>query len=192
MSRLLGGSSRSAHRLRVGHVGSIQTRCARPEWWLLENVPRVPDVKVDGYTWQRVDVQSSWFSSTRRLRHFQFGSWSGAKLEIPRGEASYEATGVPTGRSGTFDQARSAQGLPDDYDLPSLTREAARQAVINGVSMPMGRAVAQSIASTFGLGPPPVYETQIQQAEGRDCECGCGRKVHGTGRVCERCLPEAC
>ena len=28
---------------------------ALPSWWLLENVRTVPDVKIDGYSWQRVD-----------------------------------------------------------------------------------------------------------------------------------------
>lgn len=34
---------------------------ARPSWWLAENVPGVPDIKIDDYSWQRLDLYASEF-----------------------------------------------------------------------------------------------------------------------------------
>jgi len=48
---------------------------ARPSWWLAENVPGVPDMHIDGYSWQRLDLNASDLGmSQRRLRHVQFGA----------------------------------------------------------------------------------------------------------------------
>src|ERR1700722_18032456 len=50
-------------------------REGKPAWYLLENVPTVPDVRIRGYTHQRIDLRASEFGSRQnRLRHFQFGS----------------------------------------------------------------------------------------------------------------------
>jgi len=46
----------------------------KPKWWLMENVANVPDLKIDGYTWQRFDINQGWYDNTSRLRHIQFGS----------------------------------------------------------------------------------------------------------------------
>lgn len=52
---------------------------AQPHWWLLENVPTVPDVTVPGYTTQRFDMRASEVGLRQsRLRHFQFGSVDGS------------------------------------------------------------------------------------------------------------------
>lgn len=59
---------------------------AEPDWWLMENVERVPDVKIDGYNWQRLDMWAHEFGlKQRRLRHFQFGSKHGMVLVFRRG-----------------------------------------------------------------------------------------------------------
>jgi len=47
---------------------------ASPAWWLLENVPSVPDVRIAGYSWQRIDLDARECGLEQfRLRHFQFG-----------------------------------------------------------------------------------------------------------------------
>ena len=57
---------------------------AQPDWWLLENVPTVPDVQVPGYVVQRLDLNARECGSAQdRLRHFQFGSRQGLIL-VPR------------------------------------------------------------------------------------------------------------
>lgn len=55
-----------------------------PEWFLCENVARVPDIEIPGYHIQRIDVDQKWFCDVSRLRHIQFGSRSGRLLHIDR------------------------------------------------------------------------------------------------------------
>src|SRR5438093_2433922 len=48
---------------------------AQPDWWLLENVPSVPDVHIAGYVTQRFNLFASEFGhAQKRNRSFQFGS----------------------------------------------------------------------------------------------------------------------
>jgi len=58
---------------------------AEPSWWLLENVKGVPDVQIENYSHQRIDINQGWYSDTSRLRHIQFGSKDELYLDIPRG-----------------------------------------------------------------------------------------------------------
>lgn len=44
-----------------------------------------------------------------------------------------------------FEEMRRSQGLPDDFELPSLTVAGAVKAVGNGVPLPLGRAIARSV-----------------------------------------------
>lgn len=67
----------------------------RPDWFLLENVPGVPDVQVPGYVVQRFDLRADECGlPQRRLRHFQFGS-HGYQLVLrrPRGHSRSGGTG---------------------------------------------------------------------------------------------------
>jgi len=60
---------------------------AQPVWFLMENVPGVPDIAVDGYTVQRFNLNASECGVRQnRLRCFQFGSKTGLPLVIHRGE----------------------------------------------------------------------------------------------------------
>lgn len=143
----------------------------KPEWWLLENVPTVPDVKIFGYSWQRLDLRASEFGLKQsRLRHFQFGSRTGQTLILPR-RVTTKATepcclaseGQRTNRRSWADFCE-LQGLPRDFDLPSFTRQAKYRAVGNGVPVPMAYAVAHAIANP---------------QEGTPCACSCGRPITG-------------
>lgn len=146
---------------------------ARPEWWLLENVPAVPNIHIDGYSWQRIDLRASEFGLVqRRLRHFQFGSVAVRPLIIPRGD-TVEATeaccmateGTKSGRR-TFSQFCQLQGLPADFSLPSFKMTARYRAVGNGVPVPMAYAIAKAIKES-----PSKNVTA--------CACSCGRVVTG-------------
>ncbi len=71
---------------------------AQPDWWLWENVPSVPSIRIEGYTHQRFDLTHAEYGGVMlRRRHFQFGvktiwnlesiEWfgqSGSKLILPR------------------------------------------------------------------------------------------------------------
>ena len=143
---------------------------AQPDWWMLENVERAPDVYVEGYTHQRLDVWAHEFGMTqRRLRHIQFGDRHGRALLLDRQSAEHrnaDLTPTITASDTTtpWTEFVTAQGLPADFDLPTWTGAAKRRAVGNGVPIPMARALAAAIRDNLSANP-----------DRRPCICGCGR-----------------
>src|SRR6185312_12564688 len=54
----------------------------QPDWFLMENVPKVPSVRVDGYAVHRLVLDSRWLGEPQsRKRVWQFGTRCGARLE---------------------------------------------------------------------------------------------------------------
>jgi len=170
--------SRARRRPPTGYgVTMLQeyTRCvtaAAADWWLLENVPGVPDIHIAGFVTQRFNLFASEFGlRQRRNRSFQFGSRDGRKLVLLRGTQSQKllpaalATDGQFGRR-TFAEMCELQGLPRSFDLPGLSRSAKFRAVGNGVPVPMAYAVALAIRER---GAVTV----------RLCACDCGRPVTG-------------
>lgn len=163
---------------------------AGPLWWLLENVDGVPDVRIDGYGWQRLDVDAGWFSGVRRLRHVQFGHRDGVSIDVPRGrvvEGAEHAALACDGR--TFEELRRLQGLPEDFDLPGFTLDGKRAAVGNGVPLCMARELARAVRRVTELAlrrDPPATPAVTR----RSCGCGCGREVRGmhvyVGATCRK------
>lgn len=147
---------------------------AQPDWWLMENVPTVPDMIVPSYVTQRFNLFACEFGlRQRRNRSFQFGSRDGLPIAVLRRTQSHHrlrpAALASDGEHGrprrTFADHCELQGLPRSFDLPGLSRAAKFRAVGNGVPVPMAFAVAVAIrdrAVTTGM---------------RLCECGCGRAV---------------
>lgn len=155
-----------------------------PEWWLLENVATVPDVRIDGYGWQRIDVDQAWYAHVSRLRHIQFGSRDGRTLQIPRGTRHPDCEPCALASDHRpWEVVRRLQGLSDDYELPGFTRAAAAAAVGNGVPIVLGRVLAAAVLAAYGhepaawsVTPSPAVESLIL------CRCGCGRRVTGRQR----------
>jgi DNA (cytosine-5)-methyltransferase 1 len=157
----------------------------RPEWWLLENVARVPDVRIAGYTWQRFALDQAWFEPVSRLRHFQFGSLSGKLLDVPTGRRI--ANAVPAALAcddRPWPVVRALQGLPDDYDLPGFSAAGKVAAVGNGVPQCLASIVAAAVVDAYGVGKcdSPGCATVTAAAELLRCRCGCGRTVRGKQR----------
>jgi DNA (cytosine-5)-methyltransferase 1 len=149
---------------------------AEPHWWLLENVPTVPDVNIEGYTHQRIDLNAREFGlAQNRPRHFQFGSLWNQVLCVQRASLDprqierccIASEGTRQNRRG-WDTFCALQGLPEDFQLPYFTQAGRYRAVGNGVPIPMGRAVANAIQ--FDLHDPRNITV---------CACGCGRQVTG-------------
>jgi DNA (cytosine-5)-methyltransferase 1 len=155
---------------------------AQPDWWLLENVPTVSDVAIDGYKVQRLDLRASECGlKQNRLRHFQFGSKDGRVLIPERENLSMEnnrlvtleacclaSEGKKTSRRGFADFCE-LQGLPRDFELPGWPIAFKYKAVGNGVPVPMAGVIARSIKSAV-----------VSQGQGPAlCECNCGRVVRG-------------
>lgn len=146
---------------------------ARPSWWLMENVPGVPDVRIDGYNWQRLDLYASSFGlRQRRLRHIQFGSRAGEVLVIERGKRGDEGAPAVMASDTTtaWGKLCERQGLPADFSLPAWTVRAARTAVGNAVPYPMAVALAEAVRD------------RVNEDDVRLCRCGCGRPVTGKAR----------
>lgn len=147
---------------------------SQPTWWLMENVPGVPDVKIDGYSHQRIDLNAREVGlDQNRHRHFQFGHRDGLQISIARGPKStlFEpcctaSEGNKTGKRNWLHFCR-LQGLTNGIDLPQLTLAARYRAVGNGVPVDMARALARAILSA------------TSPCDVRLCGCGCGRPVDG-------------
>lgn len=139
---------------------------ARPTWWLAENVPGVPDIKIDGYSWQRLDLNASDFGmKQRRLRHVQFGSNDGTQLVIDRIKCNGYYPTVTANDSRPLREISELQGLPADFDIPAFTRSALTRAIGNGVPYGMALALADAVL--------------LRQTGVTLCACSCGRRVTG-------------
>jgi DNA (cytosine-5)-methyltransferase 1 len=147
---------------------------AQPIWWLMENVPQVPDVHISGYVVQRFNVFAWEFGCRqRRNRSFQFGSRDGLPLVINRRTQSHfgrwSSAVLAKDHRRNFADLCELQGLPRWFDLPGLSRSAKYLAVGNGVPVPMARGVAEAIRDR-------------RVTDFRLCVCGCGRILTGPAR----------
>ena len=159
---------------------------ASPDWWLLENVAGVPDVSIDGYQWQRLDINQGWYSDVSRLRHIQFGRKSGDMLNIPRGkmqDINYSCALASDSRS--FAELLHLQGLPENYDLPDFTIAGKKKMVGNGVPLVIGRVLAKEVARVTYQELKTVTHrgekavTLQQDKSVTFCKCGCFRQLTG-------------
>lgn len=167
---------------------------ARPEWWLMENVARVPDVTelghtvtdqvCSGYVTQRLDINQAWYSDCSRLRHIQFGSKSGRLLDVT--SRTVTSNQVNHGAAVANDdrplpELIALQGLPPDFDLPGMTVAGKKRAIGNGVPLVLGRVMAQAVKDAYNR--PVIVQRSLtgQVNPARRCACGCGRAVTGDG-----------
>jgi DNA (cytosine-5)-methyltransferase 1 len=148
---------------------------ALPDWWLLENVPSVPDIHVTNYTVQRFDLRANECGLVQqRLRHFQFGSKHGMVLVLDRADRQLASMPACVASEGDSSNRRSwaefcaAQGLPPDFRLDGWSIRAKYRAVGNGVPVPMAAFIARAIR-----------DNQTPAGLVKLCGCGCGRRVYG-------------
>lgn len=149
---------------------------ARPRWFVLENVPQVPNIEIDDYTIQRFNLNASECGMKQnRLRAFQFGSLDGLPLVIKRlpkilkTERCCIATEANKQDKRNFADFCELQGLPRDFKLPHFSVGRKYELVGNGVPVPMARLIAKSIR-----------EWTADQSTGhvtKLCICGCGREI---------------
>lgn len=152
----------------LGHFRRVVSE-ARPFWWLAENVPGVPDIRIDGYSWQRLDLNASEFGmKQRRLRHVQFGSIDGSLLLIDRKKTPASNATVLSNDGRPISEIAELQGLPADFGIPSFTRSSLVRAIGNGVPYGMAYAIAQAVKD--------------RQSGVTLCSCSCGRRVTGRQR----------
>lgn len=152
---------------------------ACPEWFLMENVARVPDIEIEGYAMQRLDINEGWYGVSTRLRHIQFGSLSGRLLNVPRRSVTATAPAALASDSRDFREVCRLQGLPDDFNLPGFLVTEKVKAVGNGVPLNMGRVLAGAVVDAYSQ--PAIVQLSLsgQPVKPGVCLCGCGRPVTG-------------
>lgn len=150
----------------------------RPEFFLLENVVGVPDVKIEGYEVQRFNLDYGWFSPYSRLRAFQFGSRTGIQLNPMRGhKGNIERTALTCRENITFEAAREIQGFPKSFQLSSFSEAGKRRAMGNAVPLPLSEYLGALVRSATHGDVTPARPSE--RYTGRRCGCGCGRLVAG-------------
>lgn len=166
---------------------------AQPEWWLMENVARVPSVTTlqghifaelgHTYAVQRIDINQGWYCDVTRLRHIQFGSKSGRMLQIPRGKTTPGSQGAALANDPrSFEELCRLQGLPEGFDLPGFLASEKKRAVGNGVPIPMGRVLAQAVIDAYSQVFIVQRDLAGQVTPAFVCRCGCGRHVTGKAK----------
>ena len=171
---------------------------AAPDWWLMENVANVPDLKIDSYSWQRFDLNQAWYSDYSRLRHFQFGHKAGKLLNPPKVTGRTAANGAALASDNrSFAALCHAQGLPDGFELPSFNVEGKKRAVGNGVPLVLGRVLAELInQDVYGVTAQRHLSAEKCDTAGalnvtapgkkKRCLCGCGRIAVGRQKYADQ------
>lgn len=166
-------SVKLSHEL-LGEFMRVVGEC-KPMWFMLENVPGVPDVTLQGYHIQRIPISDLQCGGKQiRVRHIQFGHLAGCIIRpervndvVSRGITVSEATTCRQNENETFaDHCRKQGFKPEDIKLPGFTKQAKFRAVGNGVPLRMGTALAKAVAN-MSL---PMKD---------DCPCQCGRVLTG-------------
>jgi len=170
-----------------------------PDWWLVENVPTVPDISIEGYTVQRLDLNAKECGLRQyRLRHFQFGYKDDCPL-IPDRDAPAppEAAGGHS-RDSTTNSDRRRGHSTTGHERTCLASEATRinrrsfqdfcelQGLPKDFDLP-GWSLAFKYRAVGNGVPIPmarvIARAIARRAQSRGatlCLCGCGRRVTGT------------
>ena len=152
---------------------------ASPTWFLMENAPCVPDVRIDGYKVQRFGLTAPecGLSAQLRNRHFQFGHRDGWIIRPERQTVTHRKKPGVVARAVTTKSSSARTRVADvakrqgvtELQLPGWTKTAKIKAIGNGVPIPMGRVLAVAI---LNAGPRDTA----------DCPCDCGRRITGRQR----------
>jgi DNA (cytosine-5)-methyltransferase 1 len=142
----------------------------RPGWFVMENVPNAPLPIAAGYLNRDVVLDNRWFGEEQaRRRRFTFGTADGRSLRpFLNGFAALEmlafAPTVTSSHGGgrprmkgriqqvALEDALRLQGCPPDFYGPRSPFSAAAQKkmVVEGVPLPMGRAIARAVRQAMG------------------------------------------
>lgn len=150
----------------------------KPKWWLLENVPGVPDVTVPAFKTQRLPLTDVECGGVQiRTRHIQWGHMDGFVLRPERVTGRRKSGPVPKTATSKMskhwnfsDQCRRQGFDPNRLDLSGWSKTAKIRAVGNGVARSVGNVLAEAVVSASA-------------AKETDCSCGCGRSLTGKQRA---------
>ena len=173
-----------------------------PLWYCYENTRNAPNIIIDGYDHQRIDINQGWYEDVYRLRHIQFGHKESKKIFWDRGvtRPGMKSAALASD-SRSFLELCHIQGLGDDFDLPDFTVKGKKMVVGNGVPLSMGRVIANAVRDCTGLNicdSSIVENCDIHGSAKRDlaasiicdspainkyCACGCGRPLFGRAKT---------
>lgn len=145
-------------------------REARPRWWLMENVPNVPTLEIEGYYGSRFEVNAVQYGSRQdRWRSIQFGADANVTLDLLREQVVFQVApderervvtasegkgGMPCKIGGvtryaprrSWAEVCELMGVPEEFLAEAPFTVAAKYRVLgNGVPMQMGRALARAV-----------------------------------------------
>lgn len=153
---------------------------SQPRFFLLENVPNVPNIEIEGYQVQRFFLNANEVGSTQnRNRYFQFGTKEGLLIDVKRqnkpnkSEPCAMATEGKKKERRTWNEFCKLQGIEWEFDLPDLTQAGAYKVVGNAVNLHVSKAIAKAIKEALLSPSPNTFENS------RTCSCGCGRLLSG-------------
>lgn len=147
---------------------------ARPDWFVMENVPQAPAPGVVGYAVHSFLLNNRQLGeSQNRVRRWSFGrrgldrrtilhvetqifehpeydyaasTGGGLRDDRPKQAKRMLSHGVKSRNSeAAFLHFSKIQGLPEGFDLTSFKSAAKCKAVCNGVPLAMGRAIANAV-----------------------------------------------
>lgn len=150
----------------------------KPKFFLLENVPNVPTIEIEGYKMQRFFLNANECGSVQnRNRYFQFGSTEGLILNIVRQKKPARSQPCAMATEGNKTNRRTwadfckLQGIEKPFDLPELTQSGAYKVVGNAVNLNVSKIIANAIKE--------AYTNPIKIDDVRLCACGCGAILTG-------------
>lgn len=150
------------------------------EWFLLENVPTVPNIEVNGYYVQRFSLCPTelGFNQSRR-RHFQFGSRDGRILRFNRTKYLGKIEPCLTAKNDArpFEKMCKLQGLEHVPTLTEFTLNARKKLIGNSVHLEVSKEIARSIRdATERINERPITGLKF-------CLCGCGELIENNATM---------
>lgn len=149
-------------------------------WALLENVKGVPDLEIEGYSHQRIDINQGWYDNYSRLRHIQFYSKDGLTLDIPKLPMRENVKPLAIASDDrSFSELCHIQGLSNGFDLPEFNIKGKKKLVGNGVPLSMANVIARSVLSVTDQAIDTVTKPGAKVVTINKCPCGCKRELFG-------------
>lgn len=150
------------------------------DWFLLENVPQVPDIVIENYQVQRFSLSPTdlGFNQSRR-RHFQFGSKTGRVLSFSRKRYTgiIEPCLTASNDLRSFEKMCEIQGMDFVPKLSEFKHTSKKKLIGNSVHFGVARAVARAVRdSADNFNSRPITELNF-------CLCGCGEILEGNKKT---------
>lgn len=156
----------------------------QPNWALLENVAETPDLYIEGYSYQRIDINQSWYEDVNRLRHIQFYSKDNSYLHWERKNVTdlvnkNKCDGAALASdSRSYKELLKLQGLPIDLDYPDFTVKGKKKLIGNGVPFSIANVLAKAVLDVTDPGNKKICDSPVIKR----CLCDCKRIVTHQGK----------